>query len=68
MLWIQATQQSDYEGGLEPMVHLKRISYTYTSEESEGGLLVSQHEAIDPSKRGGKAWADSRQLSKETQI
>lgn len=60
MLWIQATQQSDYEGGLEPMVHLKKISYTYTSEESEGGLLVSQHEAIDPPKYGGRVWADSR--------
>jgi hypothetical protein len=59
MLWIQGTAKSDIEVGA-PMVHLKKISYTYTSEESEGGLLVSQHEAIDPPKRGGKAWADSR--------
>jgi hypothetical protein len=61
MLWIQATEKSDLEVG-EPSVHIKKIKYVHTSEESEGGLLVSQHEAIINSRvyHGGRAWVDSR--------
>jgi hypothetical protein len=70
MLWIQGTEKSDLEVG-EPTVHIKKIKYLKTTEESEAGLLitslskVSQHEVIDAPKlpwqmNGGKAWADSR--------
>ena len=59
MLWIQGTEKADYEIG-EPLVHIKKIKYVHTTEKSEAGLWVFQHEAIDPPKYGGKAWAYSR--------
>jgi len=61
MLWIQGTEKSDYEIG-EPTVHIKKIKYVHTTEKSEAGLLVSQHEVILNSRvyRGGRAWAYSR--------
>ena len=70
MLWIQGTEKSDLEVG-EPSVHIKKIKYLWTAEESEAGSLASQHEVIDPPKHKSKqrkhgyevrrkVWADSR--------